>query len=498
MEEQQNKSGTSYGNIFKTTFLFGFVQVFKAIISIVKNKLVAMLIGPEGMGLLGIYNSTMVLLQTGAGLGINQSAVRDIAEANGEGNKNRISRIIYVTNKVVLFTGALGCFITLILSYWLSEWTLHSSQYTTAYCILSIAVACNIMNDGKQAILKGKRQLLSLAKASIIGTIVGLVTAIPLYYFFGMDGIVPEILIASILALLTSQYFVKKIEVDQVNLPLQEIANEAKSMIKVGVALMFVAFIQIIVTVSINSYMLSKGGLADVGCFNAGFTILSSYFGVVITALMTDYYPRISSVNSDNEKLQDELNKQAKVSLVLCCPMFVFFMVYSSFLIQLLYTDEFLPAADYVLFGIYWTLITICSNQVDLILVAKGRIKIFTGIAILIRTTQLLLCIFLYNKLGLLGMGISYAILGIMHMTIMTIVVYRNYNIRFDRTFLKLAGIVLFFSIIASILSTMDNKVVSYSIGGFLSLASVYFSFYTSKRVLKIDFVLFIKSKIAK
>ena len=81
MEEQQNKSGTSYGNIFKTTFLFGFVQIFRAVIAIVKNKLVAILIGPEGMGLLGIFNSTVQMIQTGAGLGINQSAVRDVAEA---------------------------------------------------------------------------------------------------------------------------------------------------------------------------------------------------------------------------------------------------------------------------------------------------------------------------------------------------------------------------------------------------------------------------------
>ena len=107
MAEEQ-KTGTSYGNIFKTTFLFGFVQVFKAVIAIVKNKLVAILIGPEGMGLWGIFNSTIQMIQTGAGLGINQSAVRDVAEAKGSGDHERVSRIVKVTNRVVLFTGLLG------------------------------------------------------------------------------------------------------------------------------------------------------------------------------------------------------------------------------------------------------------------------------------------------------------------------------------------------------------------------------------------------------
>ena len=87
------------------TFLFGFVQVFKAVVSILKNKIAAVLIGPEGMGILGIYQSVISMIQTGAGLGVNQSAVRDVSEANASGNTNIISKIISVVNKVILYTG---------------------------------------------------------------------------------------------------------------------------------------------------------------------------------------------------------------------------------------------------------------------------------------------------------------------------------------------------------------------------------------------------------
>lgn len=489
---------TTYGTVFKTTFLFGFVQVFNAIVAIFKNKIVAILIGAEGIGLLSIFGSTMRLLQTGAGLGVNQSAVRDVSEANGKGNRSRISRIISVTNKVVLFTGLLGCMITLVLSYWLSDWTLDSHAYVISYCILGIAVACNIMNDGKMAIIKGVRHLKSLAKASIIGTLVGLFTAIPLYYFFGKDGIVPEILISSILALLTSQYFVNKISVDKVKLSFKEAYIDARSMVKIGCALMFVSFVTMFVSVVINSYMISNGGLKDVGFYNAGVTILNSYFGLVITALMTDYYPRISSVNKDNNLLQDELNKQAKVSLVLCCPMCVLFMVYSSIAVQLLYTSEFEPAVDYLRFGIYWTLITICSNQIDLILVAKGEVRIFTVIALSIRAIQIVACIGLYKYFGLLGLGISYAFLGVIHMTIMTTVVYKKYRICFDSTFIKLAIVELLFAISATILSFTENQIINYTIGSVLIILSFVFSYYTTKRILGINIFKFLRTRLVK
>lgn len=497
MEDQQ-KTGTSYGNIFKTTFLFGFVQVFRAIIAIVKNKLVAILIGPEGMGLLGIFGSTIQMIQTGAGLGINQSAVRDVAEAKGSGNHKRASRIIKVTNRVVIFTGLFGCFVTLILSHYLSIWTLGDTTYTISYCVLALVVALNIINEGKQALLKGTRHLRALAYASMIGTVVGLVTAVPLYYFFGKDGIVPELLIAAILALLVSQYYVNRIPVEKVSLSFKESATEAKPMVKMGVALMFVTLLQTITAFAINAFIRSRGGLSDVGYFSAGSYILNGYFSVIVTALMTDYYPRIAAVNQDNEKVQDELNKQSMVSVVLCLPLIVLFIALMPLFVKILYSEDFMPTLDYLRFGIFWTVITISSNQVDMILVAKYNTKVFMTISVIVRIVQLLLCIILYNYWGLLGLGISYGLLGALHMVIMTIVVQNLYGIHFNREFVKTGSIVLLFTISATIISSILGGYSRYIAAFIIVVAASCYSYYVSKNRTGVDFIQIIRNKINK
>ena len=496
-EQQHNKGGTSYGNIFKTTFLFGFVQVFKAVIAIVKNKLVAILIGPEGMGLLGIFSSTIQMVQTGAGLGVNQSAVRDVAEAKGSNNQERVSRIIKVTNRVVIFTGLLGCIVTLILSHYLSVWTLGNTTYTISYCVLALVVALNIINEGKQALLKGTRHLRALAYASMIGTVVGLVTAVPLYYFFGKDGIVPELLIASILALLVSQYYVNRIPVEKVSLTINETANEAKPMVKMGIALMFVTLLGTITSFAINAFIRSKGGLTDVGYFSAGSYILNGYFGVIITALMTDYYPRIAAVNQDNEKVQDELNKQSMVSVVLCCPLIVLFIALMPVFIKILYTDEFLPTLDYLRIGIFWTIITICSNQVDMILIAKANTKVFMTISVIVRVVQLLLCVVLYHYFGLLGLGISYGLLGVLHMAIMTTVVQKLYDIHFTNEFIKTGVTVLCFTILATIVSALSiNMALKYVFAVVLVIIATLYSYKIAQTELDIDVLEIIRNKI--
>lgn len=496
--EEQKQGSTSYSNIFKTTFLFGFVQVFRAVIGIVKNKLVAILIGPEGMGLLGIFNSTIQMIQTGAGLGINQSAVRDVAEAKGSGDNERVYRIVKVTNRVVLFTGLLGCLVTLILSHYLSVWTLGGTGYTFSYCILAIVVALNIINEGKQALLKGVRHLRALAYASMIGTVVGLVTAIPLYYFFGKDGIVPELLVASILALLVSQYYVNKIPTEPVSLSLKETFEDAQPMIRMGVALMFVTLLQTITSFAVNAFIRSQGGLTDVGYFSAGGYVLNAYFGMIITALMTDYYPRISAVNQDNNKIQDELNKQSMVSVVLCCPLIVLFIALMPLFITILYSKEFLPTLDYLRFGIFWTVITICSNQVDMILIAKANTKVFMTISVIVRAVQLVLCIVLYKYFGLLGLGISYCLLGVLHMAIMTTVVQRLYGIHFNKEFVKTGGTVLLFTIVGTIISSVLGGTSRYIAAITLFFVATVYSYMVSKNKLNIDIIKIVKNKIKK
>lgn len=61
-----NNPGTeetrSYRNIFKATTLFGGVQVYQILISIIRSKFVAVLLGTAGMGIQGMFLSSISLV----------------------------------------------------------------------------------------------------------------------------------------------------------------------------------------------------------------------------------------------------------------------------------------------------------------------------------------------------------------------------------------------------------------------------------------------------
>lgn len=495
---KMNASDNSYKWIFKSTTLFGFVQLFRILVGVVKNKFVAIFLGSEGMGLLGIYSTSISFLQQGAGLGLSQSGVRDIAEANAKADISKFSHVINVINRLILFTGLLGCIVTLILSKFLSQWTLGNSVHTIAYAILSVVVAFNIMNEGKQAILKGMRQLKALANASMIGVGVGFVTALPLYYFFGQDGIVPELLISSISAFWVSRYFVRKISYQREQISFKTALFSSQQLLFAGGALMLTAFFASGANLIILSYIRSVGGLNDVGLYSAGSAIMTTYFGVVINALSTDYFPRISAVNHNNKCIEDELNKQSIVSMLLCGPLFVLFIVLLPLFVKILYTEEFLPAVDFVKYGVIGTMITIVSNQVDMILVAKFRVKIFFTVSVIYRCLQIVINILLYRYWGLIGTGISLAVMGCLHLLIMVVIVYKLYNIKFNSLFLRLATVIIAFIVVSLIINELPASLFKYIAGIITVIVSLFFSYAVTKYKLGLDILKYLKNKIYK
>lgn len=387
----------NYQVIFKSTFLFGFIQVFNIISKMVLNKVVAITIGTRGIGLIGLYTSAIGMLKTGTSLGISQSAVRDISEANEENDIERLSKTIATTNKVIIVTVFLGIFTTVVLSPLLSEWTFGDNLYKTNFVLISIAVALTILWEGQLAILKGVRRLRLLAKANIFGSVVGLIISIPMYFIYEMKGIIPVLIITPLSAFLLSNYYVRKVNYIKINLPFKEVYQRASSMVKMGLALSFTILLSQVSTFGISAFIGSQGGLKSVGFFNAGIMIMVGYFSVIINALTTDYYPRIAAINNDNNKLQVELNQQSIVSLLILFPLIVLFLFSLPFLVTLLYSKEFYPIIDFVRIGIYGTLITICSNQIDLILVAKNNTKVYTLVAIIYRVLDVLIKVFLYK-----------------------------------------------------------------------------------------------------
>src|SRR3954451_9509018 len=113
----------SHLQILKSTALIGGSSVVNILFAIIRNKAIALLLGPQGTGLFGLFGAILDLAQTFAGIGVQPSGVRQIAEAVGTGDKENIARTAAVVARLSIVLGAVGAVAVLVASPWVAEFT---------------------------------------------------------------------------------------------------------------------------------------------------------------------------------------------------------------------------------------------------------------------------------------------------------------------------------------------------------------------------------------
>ena len=107
---QKEEKRNNYSHILKYTGLFGGVQGISILVGIIRNKIVAWLLGPEGMGLISLFNSTIKLVSDSTNLGLSMSAVREISDAYENDDEEHLQHAIKLIRSWSCLTALLGLF----------------------------------------------------------------------------------------------------------------------------------------------------------------------------------------------------------------------------------------------------------------------------------------------------------------------------------------------------------------------------------------------------
>ncbi|MBR3443817.1 MAG: O-antigen translocase [Bacteroidaceae bacterium] len=437
----------------------------------------AVLIGTTGVGLVGLFGAGTSLIQSVTQLGLAQSAVRNVSEAFASGNQERVNRVVTVLRSLVWITGLLGVLCVMIFSPVLSKTSFGNYDFTLSFIFLSVILLFNQLSGGQKVILQGTRKLKYLAHASVWGSLLGLIICVPLYYWLGTDGIVPNLILGAFTAMLLSWYFSRKVPYTPVKLSVKEIFAEGGQMLKMGIAMSVSGILVALSAYILRSFINLQGGIDEVGLFQAGFAIMTTYVGMVFSAMGTDYYPRLSAVNHDNEKCRMIMNQQGEIGILILAPLILMCIVFVPLIVRILYSERFLGANDYIIWAASGMLFKMASWAISFIFIAKGESKLFMINETVVNIYSLVFQILGYWLLGLKGVGIGYALTFLCYFIQVYIISRVKYRFRFTVDFNRIFLIQLFLLILCVIFKVvLGASWMKYVIGTLLIGASMWYS----------------------
>lgn len=481
MAEQQ-----AYRQIVKATSLFGGVQFINIVITIIRSKVVAVLLGPAGMGINALLQSSITLVGQFTNFGLSTSAVKDIAQAQATGNEEEIAKTVAVFRKWAWLTGGLGFMLALLLAPVLSRFAFGNSDYTISFLLIAVTLLLGQISAGQGVVLRGLRKLNYMASSSVLGAIIGLLTSLPLYYFFGQKGIVPAIIITSVTGLLLTWYFSSKVSVKKTAVTNEEVWQRGKSMLQLGFMLSLNSLITAGAAYLLRIYISKNGSIEDVGLFNAGFSIINTYVGLVFTAMSTDYYPRLAAAAHNKAEWESAIWKQAEIAFLILGPLLALFIVCAPWAVVLLYSKDFLAITPLIIWAALGILFKAASWAIAFIFLAKGATRLFFFNELAVNIYMLALNIVGYEWMGLKGLGISFIVIYVIYFVQVGILAQKKYQFTINRSSLSLLIIQLAFLITNFIIMLNNNYHTAKAAIPILIFFQIIFSAYTLNQKLDI------------
>ncbi|MEM9283137.1 MAG: O-antigen translocase [Verrucomicrobiota bacterium] len=428
----------SYSQILRSSSIIGGAQGVTYLIGIVRTKLVAILLGPAGIGLVGLYHSAISMVGSFSTLGITSSGVKEIAEANGKGNPAAVAQTIKTLRRACWVTGFLGWLLSIALSYPLSLWIFDSGDRAWPIALLGITLLLGSISGGQRALLQSVRKIGDLARLNVISAIVSTVVAVGIYLWLGENGIVPVLITTAALNIIVSWWFARKVEIVVVTQTLAATLRNSKKLIGLGLAFMWSGIVSAGVALAIRSLIIREIGLDANGIYQAAWGISGMFGGFILSAMGADFYPRLTAVGEDNAAVNKLVNEQTEIGVLLGLPGIVGTLALAPWMMQVFYTSEFLPGAELLPCFVLGVFGRVVSAPMSYILLAKGASRGFAATETVSATLHLGLCIVFLHNLGLWGISLAFACLYGVHVLGMLKVSAHLSNFRWTPAVLKL------------------------------------------------------------
>ncbi len=477
----------TYGQILKSSAVVGGSSVLNIGIGIVRTKAMALLLGPGGVGLAGLYTSITTVAQSVAGMGVNNSGVRQIAEAVGQNDQERIGTTVAVLRRTSVALGLLGALALIVLSPYISQMTFGTRARASMVCLLALSLLLQLISAGQGALLQGMRKIGDLARMNVIGALTGTVLGIPIVYFFREKGIVPSLVCVSAMAVLTSWWYSRKIRVRVPVINRKQITNEVAALLKMGLAFMLSGLLVGGVAYAVRVILSRKVGIVATGMYQSAWTLGGLYVGVILQAMGADFYPRLSAVGRNNDECNRMVNEQALIGLLLAGPGVIATLTFAPVVIALFYSARFGAAVGVLRWVSLGAALQVVTWPMGFIILAKARQDFFILSESVWAVVAVGLAWFSINRFGLIGAGMAFFLSYIVHAALVYPVVRHLSGFRWSSTNKKVGSLFSVLILAAFVLVLTTQPVPALVIGFVLTAFAIAFSIRFLTRIVPLE-----------
>lgn len=407
--------------VFSLNALSTFVRMLAGMISV---KIVAVIIGPTGIALLGQLKNLETILLGVANGGISSGITKYVAEYKDDDCRIKI----YISNafKITLIATFSVAIILILGCQQLSWLILMTDEYYYVFIVFGFTILLYTLNSLLISVLNGYKQFKKYVIVNIWGTILGLIYSIILVVIWGLPGAMINavtyqsiVFFVTILMCRNLPWMKKEYFLERLNRPIVKKYLGYSAMALTTLALVPVS------RILLRSYVISEISATDAGIWEGINSISSMYLSIITTALSIYYLPRLSEI-VDPQEMHNEIFKCYKFIIPMLITISLTVYLLRHFIIWFLFTPEFSAMAGLFLWQLLGDFFKVCSWMLAFIMVAKAQTRRFITTEVFFTLLYILFAFVFLQLNGIVGLVQGYLINYIFYMLAM-IYLFKNY-----------------------------------------------------------------------
>ena len=429
---------TSFHRILRASAISGLGSSVFILSGIIKTKLIALLLGPGGVGLFGLFQSILTTAGTISGMGINHSGVRRISEVRSDPDQRRL----VLANSAVwwssLALGALGAAVLVAFRGPVTEISLGDRGLSGAMVWIAAVIWFFVLYNGRAALLNGMHRIGDLARVSIASSLVSIPFTAMLIWYFREQGIAAAVAVNSLLMFSAAWWFCRTPHIPVRTAAWSDLRQPIAQLLGLGFFLMASNVVTLGSQYLVRVILTRSADIATTGYFQAAWSISVFYLGFAQNAMSMDYYPRLSALAADRKASNQLMNEQLQVAITLSGPAMLVMLIFTPQVVHLLFSAEFAQTIDLLRIQLLGDVFKMASWPLAFLLMAKGYGKLFFGIEASWNSIYLAIVWFGLPVWGIKAAGIAFFAAYVVYFIVVWVLARRINAFSFERVNAKL------------------------------------------------------------
>jgi PST family polysaccharide transporter len=414
-------------SILRATAILSGSSVVSILVGLVSAKAFSALLGPSGVGYMGLLQALIGLAGLLAGMGIGAGLVRMGAEALAREDHRQVAALCRAVWLLLWILGGGAALVLLVFRVPISQWMLGGPEHAWSVVLMGLALIFNLASGLQTSLLNTYHRVGALARIGVVNSILGTAISLALVWRWHERGIAPAIIVGALVGLGISTYYLRReIRPEAVPPARGEVARNAWALLRFGMPYTASMLVGTGVQFLLPALVLHMLGGDSVGFHRAALSVSGVYLGFLLTAMAYDYYPRVSAASGQPAELVHLVNQQHRLVMLLAGPMILGALALAPYLVPLIYTSTFSPAVEILEWQLIGDLFKFSSWTMGfVVLVRSGSTTLF--LVELVSGVNTLAGSWVgMHFFGLPGLGIGFLATYVVHYLVVWVIVRRD------------------------------------------------------------------------